>query len=257
MVPDTILTLLDPQSGISFDFAQYEIPGEISLGGEQKLVTHELIGGIRQIDAMGGVQAPIEWAGIFDGYSGAERARYLDGLRAAGRMLRLTWYWYDFNVLMREFKCRFQNWHRIPYTIVFEVVADNTLPIRSVADPGIDAALASDMIDSNSLGLAIGDSQISSLLSTIDNAIQTVSTAATATTAMISNITTPILAVQSRVGLLMASSANTVNNVGTLGGVTAGGNPLINATSASSNMSALLNLNGLMGRMLKNAGNIL
>jgi hypothetical protein len=256
MVPDTILTLLDPQSGIYFNFARFEIPEEIPLGGEQSLVVHKMIGGVRQIDAMGRDDAPLEWTGIFEGQNAADRARYLDSLRVAGLPLRLTWYSYDYNVLMRKFIYRYQNFHRLPYSIAFEVVSDNTSPVRAVADPGIDAALASDMLNANSLGLAIGDSQVSSLLSTIDSGIQTVSQAASVTTAMISNITKPIQAVQARLGTLMSANSNLVGNVTSLGGATAGGNTLFNAGAASINMSNLLNLNGVMGRMLKNAGNI-
>ena len=59
MQADTVLTLGD------FEFARYEIPEQITFGGDQRLVVHELVGGTRVIDAMGRADAPLEWSGLF------------------------------------------------------------------------------------------------------------------------------------------------------------------------------------------------
>ncbi len=96
MRPDTVLTLGD------FEFAAYEIPEKISFGGSQHLTTHELIGGARVIDAMGRSDMPIAWSGVFDGENALERARYLDGLRIAGKSLKLTWSELSYQVIVAE-----------------------------------------------------------------------------------------------------------------------------------------------------------
>lgn len=256
MTPDTVLTLYDAQTGLYFNFSRFEIPADIALGGEQMLAKHKLVGGARKIDAMGKDDAPIQWSGMFIGEGADDRALYINGLRVAGRKLTLTWHKFNYDVVISTFHYNYQQYYRLPYSIAFEVVQDNTDPVRSVVSAGVDAALASDMLNANSLGLAIGDAQVTALLDTLDSGLKVLNTMATATQSAINNVVGPIQKIQGRLGTLTSSAGNIVSNASTLGGATAGGQTLLSSSLAFGNMGNMLNLNGVMGRMLRNVRGI-
>lgn len=256
MAPDTILTLGD------FEFSRLEIPEKIPFGGEQRLVVHELVGGIRVIDAMGRNDAPIEWGGLFQGDTALARARYLDGLRIAGQSLVLTWDELIYEVVISSFKAEFERFYQIPYRISCTVLQDLSSPVTSIADPGIDDLIAEDMNSANGLGDLIGDGPLSGLLGALDSAISTVSSFATAVQSTINGVLAPLAAVQARVGLLISSVGNTVSNVATLGGILPN-NPiaqqaakLTGQVTAMTQLPQLYNLQSVLGRMGGNLGTI-
>lgn len=213
MTPDTVLWLGD------FEFSGFEIPAEIPFGGDQALAVHELIGGVRVIDAMGRQDVPLEWSGILRGDSALARARYLDGLRIAGKELFLSWSELSYRVLIKSFRCKFERAYLQPYSISCVVVEDLSSPVTSIADPGGDEWIGADMSSANALGDLIGDGPLSGLLGTLNTAISGVSSFATAAQSTINGVLQPLAAVQARVGLLVSSVGSTISNVGSLGGI--------------------------------------
>ncbi len=270
MKADTVLTLGD------FAFARLEIPEKIAFGGAQKLVTHELVGGVRVVDAMGREDVPLEWSGMFTGANALARARYLDGLRIAGKPLTLTWDEFLYTVVIRSFTADFERFYQIPYRISCLVVADGTSPQTSIASAGIDSLLADDLAAAKVLAAKIGDgptpaaalkpgqkdTTLSGLMGTLDSAIKKVSDFSKATQSQINSVLQPLADVRARVKVLTASVGNLVTNVATLGGVLPN-NPiaknaakLTEKAASFTQLPQLYNLDAVLGRMGGNIGNI-
>lgn len=256
MKADTVLTLGD------FEFSRYEIPEHINFGGDHRLAVHELVGGVRIVDAMGRSDAPIEWSGLFFGSSADMRARYLDGLRVAGKPLDLTWGGFKYSVVIQRFEAQYERFYQVPYRITCMVVEDSTQPVSEIASAGVDELIAQDQATADALVTTIGDSSLSSLMGTLDTAIGQVSSFATAAQSTINSVTQPLAAVQGRVGTLLASVNNTVANVSTVGGVlpfnpvatTAGS--MLSQVNAMTQLPSLLNLRNVLGRMGSNLSTI-
>jgi hypothetical protein len=251
---DTVLKLED------FAFSRFEIPSKINFGGEQRLAVHELVGGARVVDSMGRSDAPIEWSGLFFGEGALLRALYLDGLRIAGKTVTLEWSGFKYDVVVSSFRGDFERVYQIPYRITCTVVQDKVAPLTFLADPGVDQALRTDMLDATATGTGIGDSTLSSLLGTLDATIRTVSNFAKATKTTINSVLTPVAAVQARVNVLVGSVGNVLNQVTTLGGVIPN-NPiaqsasgLLNQVAAMQQLPQLYQLNAVVGRMSDNLG---
>jgi hypothetical protein len=75
--------------GISFD--DFSTPEEMMGGGQQAMVVHKLPGGNRVIDTLGPDEANVLWEGFFFGNGAYANALALDGMRAAGQIVPLTW----------------------------------------------------------------------------------------------------------------------------------------------------------------------
>lgn len=249
---DTIVTLGD------FEFRRLEIPEAIPFGGEQALVVHQLVGGKRVVDAMGEAPEPLSWSGRFQGEGALDRARYLDGLRKAGKPLLLTWSELSFLVVIRRFVANFERSYQLPYQITCEVVEDRAAPVTELATTSLDDQMLEDQDAANGLGDEIGDSQLSKLLTSLDTAVRKVSDFATATQATINSVLEPIAAVQARVNVLVSSVGNTLSSVTTLGGVLPN-NPIAETVSgfssqlvAAQQAPLLYNLGSVLDRMSTN-----
>lgn len=256
MKPDTILTLGD------FAFSRFEIPEKIAFGGTQHVVKHEMVGGARVVDAMGRSDMPLTWSGLFQGESALSRARYLDTLRVNGGALLLSWSELRYRVVISDFRAEFQRFYQIPYSITCEVVEDLTVPVTTIANPGIDELIGADMNSALNLGSDIGDSPLSLALGTLNTAIKGVSSFAKATTSTINGVLGPLAAVQSRVKVLIASTGNVIRNVGTVGGILPNTPIARQAAKLQAQVGAmtqspkLYNLQSVLGRMGTNLGTI-
>lgn len=256
MRPDTILTLGD------FEFSRLEIPEKIGFGGDQALAIHELVGGVRVIDAMGRQDAPLEWSGLFMGENALQRALYLDNLRISGQQHNLTWHGFDFQVIIKNFHGEFERFYQIPYRISCIIVQDNANPVTSIADPGVDYLISEDMATAFDLGAQIDDGPLSALLSTLDSAISAVSGFATAAQSTINSVLQPLAAVQARVQVLTAAVGNVINNVSTIGGIIPNSPIAQQAANLTGQITAmtqlpqLYNLQAALGRMGGNLGTI-
>jgi prophage DNA circulation protein len=251
---DTTLRLGD------FLFESFEIPSEIKFGGNQKLVTHQLVGGSRVVDAMGRNDMPLSWSGMFLGQSALDRARYVDYLRTAGQPLNLLWSEFNYSVVIEHFECSFERFYKLPYSISCLVVQDNTKPNTTHSPAGFDAAITGDAATADTLTASIGDSALIGLMGTLDTAISAVSTFSSAAQATINSVLTPLAAVQGRVNVLVTSVSNTVQNVTTIGGilpnkpVAQSANNLIGQVAALNQLPKLYNLQSVLNRMGGNLG---
>jgi hypothetical protein len=242
-----------------FVFQDFEVPEELPFGGAQMLAKKQLLGGERQIDAMGADDEPIEWTGRFRGADAVSRARSLDAKRRAGKALTLTWGEFTYSVVIARFRPVYQRAGlEIPYTIVLEVV-DAPQP-----DDGPDAheMMLQDNATAQAQGAAHGDSKLGGLLGSLDSAIGKVSDFAKATTSTINSVLEPIRAVQSRVTTLLGAAEGTLAQVTTLGGIVPN-NPisqqvarLSGQANAALQCSQLYGLQHTLGRMSANLGAI-
>lgn len=136
--PDTTIVL----GGIVFQ--DFEIPEEVSLGGDQVTNKHLLPGGTRTIDAMGADDSDIEWNGTIFGADASDRARLLDQYRKEGSVQDLSWWNLDFQVIVKRFKIKWQRYYQVAYEIVCEVVQDLSLPPSPSDPPDIDDLMDAD-----------------------------------------------------------------------------------------------------------------
>ena len=256
MTPETVLSLGDVV------FNRFEVPPNINFGGEQALVVHDFPGGARVVDAMGRRNVPIAWGGMFQGANALSRARYLDGLQAAGKPLVLTWSELGFIVVIQSFRPVFERAFEIPYTIECVVVSNVTMPVNDLPDPGIDEWILKDMDTMSTLGASINDGPLSGLLSKLEGAVAAVQSFATAVQSQINAVLAPIAAVQARVQALVANGSVAINSVTTLGGILPN-NPIAQQTqrltgqiTAMTQAPLLLQLNAAAGRMSSNLGNL-
>lgn len=105
-------------------FKDFELPANISFGGEQRLAVHKLLGGARVIDTLGRDDSEIAFCGIFSGDDATLRARALDALRAQGMKLPLTWDVFFYTVVIRSFEADYRSGWWIPYRIACTVLRD-------------------------------------------------------------------------------------------------------------------------------------
>ncbi len=126
------------------DFAGFELPSAITLGGRQRLAIHRLPGGLRIIDALGADHADLAFNGIFSGPDAADRARILDALRIAGVALPLAWDAFLYTVIIESFEADYRSPWWIPYRLTCSVLRDEAaIPIGPVLS--LVASLAADI----------------------------------------------------------------------------------------------------------------
>jgi len=253
-VADVVLQLGD------FVFSGFEIPENIGFGGEQQLAVHRFPGGAKNIDAMGYNPGAKQWSGIFLGQNASDRAADLQSMLEDGLPLELTWADQRFTVVMRQFLPIFDAPFRIPYSIVCEVLKDETFDSDTAA--GLDGQITSDMTTASGLASTVGNGTLSSLMGTLSTAVGTVSSFAKAAQSTISSVLTPLNAVRSQVQTLIASTENTLKNVATVGGILPN-NPLAKSVASLTTQinthltgTALYSLDGVLGRMAGNLGQV-
>jgi hypothetical protein len=110
-MPDT-LTL----GGISFD--GFSTPDAMGAGGKQAMAVHKLPGGQRVIDTLGPDEDNIAWSGKFFGNDSQGKVLALDGLRAAGQVLSLTFAGQFRSVIIDTFR---YHWRRFPVWAEYEI----------------------------------------------------------------------------------------------------------------------------------------
>jgi hypothetical protein len=124
-----------PVSLGGFVFDGFEVPEVITWGGRQSLAVHKLIGGLRQIDAMGPDDADVGWSGIFLGPDASSRADQVDLMRKAGDELELVFADRYYLVVIAEFAADTRLISHVPYRITCTVVADLSQTIPAYVSP--------------------------------------------------------------------------------------------------------------------------
>lgn len=278
MTPFATLTLTTPNG--AFTFSGAEVPENIAFGGSQLLDVQKMIGGRRRVNAMGADDMPLGWSGMFLYSSALSRARFLDSVRREGLLCTLSWDALLYQVTISEFRATYKYPFRIPYTIQFEVVQDQTATIDSV--PAITPAqsLATDMARMNTLSNCIGSSTLNGLIGDLNGAMSSLQTATQpianglkAVTSFISGVancadqivnsvestvatvTAPLAAVATQVEGMISTAESTVEKVaGVLPGVPAVTNVFnaIAKTNAALQLPELYELQSICARMQTN-----
>ena len=225
-----------------FTFARFEIPENIPFGASQKLNVHTLVGGTRVIDALGKVPVNPGWSGWLIGENAIGRARYLKTLTEVGKPVKLSWSEFAYTVLVSAFNADFRRANRIPYQISFEVVSDDTATIDQAPPPSAEQLVSDDLKTATGLGALIGDSTLSSLIVTVSNAVRTVGSFASSPANAIAALGIPIGAARVQVGTLLAGANNVLAGVSGVGGIVAGGDPLLISSAFGGQITAAQNV---------------
>ncbi|ACR29141.1 MULTISPECIES: hypothetical protein [Burkholderia] len=246
-----------------FEFQDFEVPEVIGFGGDQRLSIKKMLGGVRDVQALGTDPRPIEWAGQFfptqDGQTALDRALTLKQMMDAAQPLYLSWDEIYLQVFIRSFDPDYR-FARIPYRISCEVVADLTAPVYEAGEPDADDLIDGDLDSANSLTEGIGDSTLSGLMDTVSSAVGSVSTFVGAAQSTVASVLQPLNAAAQRVSSLIASTDSVLASVGVPAGVLPSVPLLSNISVFTSQLGAcgqqtqLLQLSGLLGRIKTNLG---
>lgn len=181
-------------------FANDEIPSSINFGGDQSLSDKKLVGGRRDINAMGRIDDDISWSGMFRGATASFRARFLDGMRANGEEQTLTWSLFNYKVVIKSFKPNFHATYEIPYTITVAVVQDLNKPFPVLLPVAYNDAINNAMIEARDLAATIKDGSISAAIALLSITINGIASISNATSAVIGTISGPLNSALSTVG---------------------------------------------------------
>jgi hypothetical protein len=174
---NTFATLtLDTPNG-SFVFADAEVPEKIRFGGSQLLDVQKMIGGRRRINAIGADDDPLSWSGWFLYASALSRARFLDSVRREGLTCTLSWDALRYQVVVHQFHADYEKPFKIPYSISFEVIDDQTATVDSVPAVTPAQSMAIDMARMGTLSNCIGDSTLNGLVGGLQSAMSAISAA--------------------------------------------------------------------------------
>jgi hypothetical protein len=127
----------------------FEIPATIAFGGKQRLAVHDLPGGGRVIDVLGGTNTDITFGGIISGSNADTRAQLLDAMRVSGGSLPLSWGEQYFIVIISEADFDYRKPWWIPFRL--RCVVQSNL-VYAVASTAISAAasITADLISAAS-----------------------------------------------------------------------------------------------------------
>lgn len=115
-------------------FEGFELPGQIAMGGRQRMAVHRLADGSRVVDVLGPDENDIGWTGILAGPGAAARAQALDALRLRGEPLDLSFGDWFAPVLVTAFSADASLTGWVPYRILCTVTAEPPEPDPVEAD---------------------------------------------------------------------------------------------------------------------------
>ena len=111
----------------------FEIPAAIAFGGKQRLAVHDLPGGGRVIDVLGGTDTDITFSGIISGSDADTRAQLLDAMRVTGTSLPLSWGEQYFIVIISEAEFDYRKPWWIAYRLRCVVQSNLVYAVASTA----------------------------------------------------------------------------------------------------------------------------
>lgn len=148
----------------SFTFRDLEIPQSIALGGGQKLVVHELIGGNRVVDVLGAQPGDITWTGIMTGPDALSRAQTLDQMRIAGLPINFSLFNKNYNVIIETFTYEVERFYQVNYTILLKVVIDYSATNTSQGSLNITDQVNLDLTNTITVASILNDSTLNTIL---------------------------------------------------------------------------------------------
>jgi len=116
----------------SIDLQDFEVPPSVRFGGQHRLVVHTLSGGKRVIERLGPEEGDIIFNGTFSGAKAEGRMRMLDNLRAAGKIVWLTWESFRRQIIVKDLEADYHSPWWIPYRITYAVVDQKLCTVSGV-----------------------------------------------------------------------------------------------------------------------------
>jgi len=191
-------------------FQNFEVPESINFGGDQMLSVKRMVGGKREVQAMGRDDSDITWTGLFQGESANFRASYLDGQRVAGKPLPLFWSMYNYMVVIKNFHADFKRFYWIPYTITCTVVQDLNKPFPVLLPVAYDDAIRNAMTEANDIALLLKNPSISSSIALVGNAVNSVASFTNVTASVITKVSGPLSSAISTVSSSISSLSSSI-----------------------------------------------
>lgn len=266
MQPSTIFSLG------GFEFTALEIPAQISVGGQQRIVVHERVGGTRVVDSMGRQDRPLEWSGIFMGSTAVDRSRFLDSLRIGGAVQALVWGEFNYDVKIQDFQADYRKAFEIPYRISCTVVSDLTTPATSAGQAPIDDALNDDLGAAEGLAVLLQAqataatvgliTTIQSLVGAVSNAMAAVKSFKNAPLSTVASVLQPLSVAQTAVSSLISSNDSIIGSVTGFAGITPNTpssaliDTLTTQLDTTTQQNTLFTLGSTLGRMSANLNSI-
>jgi hypothetical protein len=235
-MPDTTLILG------GFAFQDFEVPETIPFPGSQAVSAFKMIGGGKVADGTGYYPGDIEWSGRFRGPNAFTRCQTLQALFKAGQAVALTWGALSFLVIPKTLTPNYERAYEIPYSVLLEVVSDQTTPFTSGAQSTLDDQVNGDLTTATNYGTTIGDPTLTSNLAAISSAISAVGSLDGASASQINSVLAPISTTIGYTQGLIATNNATITSAATFGGLVSGGQPLAMAASVTAQSSAMLAL---------------
>ena len=201
------------------DLEAFEIPERLAFGGTQRLAVHELPGGARIVQALGGSPAPREWDGIFMGPQALARARSVDAIRSGGRPVTLAWHDFSVLVVVAEFVADFEKFFHIPYRIRCEVVRDESDEFTGPPVVTRAAAIAADVRRVQSTARVINDPVLVARGNELEAGIRSINDFTRATRQQVQQVLGPIAAMRAQAQRLIGGYTSAIRGVTTLGGL--------------------------------------
>jgi hypothetical protein len=149
----------------------FECPQSIPGGGDQTLVNHDQIGGVRETDALGSFDNDITWNGTFIGITAEDRVKYVNSLRKAGNSLVLSYSTFQFLVVIKSFTWDFKPNFFIDYKIACTVIADQTQPVTIPVPSAFNDTILVDLAEALELAELIANPSVTSTLALLNAAI--------------------------------------------------------------------------------------
>lgn len=240
------------------DFQGFEVPDVIAGGGAQVFRTHRYAGGKRNLDAFGPDAAPIHWEGMFLDGDAESRCQQLDAMRVSGVQVPLSFSSFNYVVVIAEFLWKYEKFYRISYSITLEVVQDQAQASAADGDD-LESLIQGDMDDTSSFSNALGDSGLTSLVTTLTDSVNSVSSVVGAAASFLSDFSGQIADTLDYVDGLSSLEDAALD---ALPSIIGGGDPAVDIAtllSAASNSAAMAQTFGLsctLGRLQKNVAAI-
>lgn len=173
-----------------FIFENMEIPSEINFGGEQSIKIHDLIGGSRIIDSMGGRETNIMWSGLMLGPDAMSRALQLDSMRVSGSPITLSVFNLSYQVVIQKFIFRTERYYQIKYDIELATIQNNNNATGLLGALGLTGSVLSDFSAANAISSLVGFPSISAAMGELGSQINAHPSLETASPQAIQSIST-------------------------------------------------------------------
>jgi len=177
-------------------FGHMEVPDSLNFGGSQMLSMHQLVGGARVINALGRSDEDISWNGFFFGEAAFERARALDFIRTHGVKIELVFGELIYFGIIKSFHADLQRVYQIPYSIIFTIIENLSIPVPFPTPNGYNDAVNDDMTSVSANTPTVDNPQLTSAVGSLQQSIKDAGNLASATQQQLINITNNIQACQ-------------------------------------------------------------